>query len=388
MKFNLLFIDDEKDILNAYESLIGNDERSNFSKVDNLLEEFGINNDKKEIYNDNYRFFSASQGKEGVAIVEEQQRSRDPINVCFVDFRMPPGINGKETIKLIREVDKDVEIVLVTAYSDIDLEEIVNYVGTPEKTLFLKKPFDNKEVRQLILNLTRKYFDSKVRESFISNVTHELKTPLASILGYSQLLLEDELSEEQKKFLNVILDNALLMNEQVEDLLSTAQMADKKLKLNKGQISSKNISNEIKLTMSPLFKTKEVSLRVECRDSFNFFADLNKIKQCLINLLTNSRKFTSNGVVSLLFYKEAGKGVMEVSDTGIGIAEKNLKNIFEKFYRVENEHHNTPGLGIGLSIVKKIIDAHGMQVEVSSELEKGTKFKIWINEIESKEIAA
>ncbi|MCT4642407.1 MAG: hybrid sensor histidine kinase/response regulator [Bacteriovoracaceae bacterium] len=388
MKFNILFIDDEKDILAAYQRLL--ESNSKKSKLDDLLGELtdDIPEEKKFTHEDQYNFFQASQGQDGIDIVKKQLELKDPISLCFVDFRMPPGLNGKDTIKAIRQIDKNIEIVLVTAYSDINLEDIVQEVGTPEKLLFLKKPFDNKEVSQLILNLTRKYFDARVRENFVSSVTHELKTPLASILGFSQLLLEEELSEDQRDFIGTILDSAILMKEQVDDLLSVAHIERTGLKLNKNTVSVLEITNEVSQMMQPLFKNGPLDFKVECPEDFSINVDKNKFKQCLINLITNARKFTHAGFVKLNVKKDIQGFSFEVEDSGIGISQEKIEKVFDRFFRVEDEHHNTPGLGLGLAIVKNILDAHELKIHVESQLGKGSKFVIKsINHEELKEVA-
>ena len=158
---NLLFIDDCLDILHLYKVFLTNKENYLTEKYDFLTPE---NEEKVEQHN----LFFASQGLEGVSIVKDQIEKNDPIDIVFVDMRMPPGIDGSETARLIREIDKDIELVIVTAYSDKTLEQIINSVGSSQKIGYIQKPFNIGQLEEVI-------------ETYTSRKSNFLSTPQSSL---------------------------------------------------------------------------------------------------------------------------------------------------------------------------------------------------------------
>ncbi|MBF0495185.1 MAG: response regulator [Deltaproteobacteria bacterium] len=158
MNKRILVIDDQKNILADYESILcpgtaADEHRLSLTRAaDELL---GMK--KTDKIEEVYEVTTASQGEEGYKLVCQAVEQDKPFAVAFIDIRMPPGWDGMKTASEIRKVDKNIEIVIVTAYSDRDRQEIVKTVGTPEKLLYLKKPFDIEEIKQLALSLTEKW---------------------------------------------------------------------------------------------------------------------------------------------------------------------------------------------------------------------------------------
>lgn len=161
MNKRILVIDDEEAILNTYGLILSPVEDA----VDKLeqkaaaleAELFDDPDDKTEVEPDSYELVFARQGEEGFKLAGKAKADKRPFAVAFIDVRMPPGWDGIQTAAEIRKTDPEIEIVIVTAYSDKDRREIVNKVGMPEKLLYLKKPFDAEEIRQLAMALTRKW---------------------------------------------------------------------------------------------------------------------------------------------------------------------------------------------------------------------------------------
>jgi len=161
MNRKIIVIDDEESILRDYRLILTSAAGglSTLEKEAAALEAelFGSDGEKQETPEEGYELQTAFQGQEGYAMIKAARESGNPFALAFVDIRMPPGWDGVETARRIRELDQNIEIVIVTAYSDRDRREIVEKVGTPEKLLYLKKPFDPEEIRQLALSLTRKW---------------------------------------------------------------------------------------------------------------------------------------------------------------------------------------------------------------------------------------
>lgn len=375
----LIFIDDEEDILDTYKRIFKkNKDNEDLISVatDFFQEDLKLDNDKGP--DGKYEVLTAAQGLDGIEIIKSHLGTDNPIKVAFVDMRMPPGIDGMETSKRIRQIDPYIEIVIVTAFSDSNLKEIVEEVGVPDKLLYLKKPFDIQEIKQLALNLTVKHRNEMIKDNFISSVSHELKTPLASILGFQQLLesLPGQ-SDDAKEYLAILGQSAQLMKNLIDDLLTTVEFKKVGVEL---IFEAEDICSIVKKTyrsLQPLWTensnvTSKITIKIDGPRIISF--DRIRIIQCLNNLLTNAQKYTEKGVVELILEEDDKNIIIIVVDTGIGIASEEIDDIFDKFSRIETEHHSVVGLGLGLSIVKNIMDAHHGTILAKSTLGEGSTF--------------
>ncbi len=377
---NLLFIDDEVDIIDSYARIFQSSREEKDYSLEDAAENFfgeGVVSLRKESDLD-FKVFTALQGEEGLEIVKAQIKKKDPVCVAFIDMRMPPGINGMQTAKRIRELDPRVEIVIVTAYSDANYKEIVDTIGGADKLLYLKKPFDIQEIKQLALNLSVKYRNESIKDDFISNISHELKTPLASILGFHQLLeSSQDLSTDDREYVEIIGQSAKLMKCLVDDLITTLEFKNDVIRLEKKKTDLCDLIKDVYSSFKPICDGKDTvdfKYEINCENPFYLEVDRTRIIQCLNNLISNALKFTFKGHIILGLDTDDHHVYLFVKDTGIGMKSEDLRNIFDKFSRLENDHHAIPGLGLGLSIVSKIASALGAKINVESEKDKGTKF--------------
>lgn len=380
----IIFIDDEKEILNNYVRIFETSKESS-SELRELADGFFELEEYRPAKSNplqDFTCFTASQGEEGIEIIRKELQTETPIQIAFIDMRMPPGIDGKECAKRIRALDPNIEIVIVTAYSDSNLEEVSCELDAQDKLLFLKKPFDIQEIRQLALNLTTKYNNERIKDDFISNVSHELKTPLATILGFYQLL-DDEtnLSSEQKEYIGLIGKSAKLMQGLINELICSVEFKKQGVEIEKNQVNLGHYIKRIYRSLGVLFENNpEVEFLIDSNNlpTQNYSFDELKITQCINNIVGNAAKFTTKGSVKLSCTRLGKWLEFTIVDTGPGIPREQLDFIFGKFNRVENKHHQTPGLGLGLSVVKSIMDAHNGKVLVESEEGVGSRFSILI----------
>ena len=377
----LLFIDDEQEILNAYANIFKKKNKlkslSKFVDGDNKQEEENI-----ELFWNKFNFEIefASNGEEGVGKVEQAVKQKAPFQIAFVDMRMPPGINGAETAAKIRKIDSSIEIVIITAYSDLSINDINSMVGRPDKLIYIKKPFYNEEIRQIILNLTVKYKNERIKEDFISNVSHELRTPLASISGFAKLLLNGKnIKKDDRELVKIIQESSNLMERLVEELITSVQMQKNSLKVKPQKIDPFPVIKSVVKSFAPLFPKGDDVVLVDKVENLGLLVEWDevRIKQAMANLLTNAKKFTKKGSVEISCAKTSNnKFEINIEDSGIGIPEEKIELVFDKFSRVEDGHHHIPGLGLGLSIVKEIVMKHKGEVEVKSKLDIGTTFTL------------
>ena len=217
----------------------------------------------------------------------------------------------------------------------------------------------------------------QMRTEFVGNVTHELKTPLTSIKGYVETLIEsDPDPETYQSFLKVIADETERLDRLITDTLDLSKIETAR-QLAGEKISVKEIVEDIRPILKPQAKESEVDLEFDLQSDLpTVTGDKDKLAQALINLIDNGIKYTPvGGKVEVRSYEKEAEIAIEVKDNGIGIPEKDLSRIFERFYRVDKARsRRRGGTGLGLSIVKHIIKLHRGKIEVESELEVGSKF--------------
>lgn len=243
---------------------------------------------------------------------------------------------------------------------------------------------DDREYRLVLLELERQ--NAQLREldrrkdEFVSLVSHEFRTPLTSIRGYLELLLEDEasLSDEHVAFLGTIDRNAMRLQRIVGDLLLCAQAEAGRLVLERVPVDLGEIVAESVEAARPAADAKEIELVVAGAAMPAVPGDRARLAQVVDNFVSNAVKFTgSGGTVTVTTGVTRGHAVLEVSDTGMGIAADELPRLFERFFRSEQAAAKAiPGTGLGLAIARAIVDSHDGTVEVSSAELVGTTFAI------------
>ncbi|MCR4417128.1 MAG: ATP-binding protein [Ignavibacteria bacterium] len=220
----------------------------------------------------------------------------------------------------------------------------------------------------------------RLKEDFLSSVSHELRTPLASIIGFAETLKNDpDLPREiYKEFLDIILNEGKRLAATINDLLDVSQLYRGNASLQLKNVELQQILTRAYEQFKPLAAGIEFGIQLQEKPIF-IQADENKLQQAINNLISNAIKFTpKGGKVTISLYETKDNYLVEVRDTGYGIPEKDKEKIFDRFYRVERPGLEIRGVGLGLSITKKILDLHGYKLEFESEINKGSTFKILI----------
>ncbi len=218
------------------------------------------------------------------------------------------------------------------------------------------------------------------RRNFLGNVSHELKTPIFTIQGFLHTLLDGGLYDEKinKRYIERALINVERLQNIVEDLEIINKLESGGMKLNKTRFDLRGLALDVLDDLSILATDKNISVKLKegASKSFDVDADRGNIQQVFSNLISNSIKYGKNGgVTKIAFYDMADKVLIEVSDDGIGIEEVHLKHLFDRFYRVDaGRSRNQGGSGLGLSIVKHILEAHHQNINVRSTIGVGSTF--------------
>ena len=280
---------------------------------------------------------------------------------------------------------------------NINLEKIIyleNWTNTEERfqiedrfvnTYFA--PFKKENDRTVgviavIQDITEHVTLDNMRKEFIADVSHELKTPITSIMGYADTLLEEEYDKEtQSKFLNVIASEARRMAKLVTDLLTLSRNDSNRTVVKKEQFDLGELVKKCqdKLAIEIKKKNHEVKSFVTA-DVPPVYADKDDIERIVLNILTNSIKYTKeNGEIKIYVGFVYNDAYIKIFDNGIGIPEEDLNRIFERFYRVDKARsREMGGTGLGLSIAKDLLDRNGGSIDIRSEVGKGTEVVIKI----------
>ena len=226
------------------------------------------------------------------------------------------------------------------------------------------------------INLLRE--TDSFRKDFIGNLAHELKTPLFNIQGFILSLLEGGIDDPEinRKFLSKAEKNIDRMTSLLEDLDSISKIESGAMNIEMETVDIVELSSEIAENLDRKAKDANVQFKIREEEEFNVLCDPNKIGQVLSNLLVNSINYgVENGKTVVRFYDMGDNILIEVADDGIGIDEEDLLRIYERFYRVDKSRsRHAGGSGLGLSIVKHIVEAHGGNLHVRSTLGTGTTF--------------
>lgn len=280
---------------------------------------------------------------------------------------------------------------------DINLEKIIyleNWTSSEQKinvenrtiNLFFA-PFKNENDRPagvivVIQDITEHVKLDSMRKRFVADVSHELKTPITSIMGYADTLLENEIDGEiSKKFLERISTEAQRMSRLVSDLLTLSRYDTSTINTDKTEF---DLGELVKYAFEGLdLEMKKKSQSGECfvtSDVPLVYADKNGIERVVINILTNAIKYTpENGNIKVYVGFVYNDAYIKIIDTGIGIPKDDLDKIFERFYRVDKARtREMGGTGLGLSIAKEILDRNDGMIDIKSEVGKGTEVVIRI----------
>lgn len=220
------------------------------------------------------------------------------------------------------------------------------------------------------------------RTGFLSNIAHELRTPLSGIRSYSEILLtyNDLDNATQREFTEIIHSESVRLTNLVNELLNLIKIQTGKIELALGRVDAAELIDNCIKVMKPMAAERGLQLTASIPpDTVHIKADMDQVTQVLINLVNNAIKFTRQGGVTVGVVSKGDEADFFVSDTGEGIFPEEQEKIFEEFYRVlDNVPDRPQGSGLGLSICKKIVEFHGGEISVESSIGKGSTFRFTI----------
>ncbi len=344
------------------------------------------------------RGFLVTDAVNGLEAWEILKKKNAP-QLIILDWMMPE-MDGVEVCKKVRNKNdnKYTYIIFLTAKGQKeDLSKGMS-AGADD---YISKPFDTQElmarieVGQRILGLENqlnshierlKELDN-LKDEFISTVTHELRTPIAVMRGGISLCLDGvigELNEKQQDILSDSLENIDRLNRLVTDLLDAAKIEAGKLSIHKSSVDLCAVAKKIERDFTQQVSEKGLKFALTIPDnSLNIYADRDRIIQIFTNLVSNSIRFTLKGEISLGFKDQEKYVTCWVSDTGTGIAKENVPKLFSRFEQFDRtQGSGYKGTGLGLAISKALVEKHGGNITVDSELGKGTTFYFTLEKAE------
>lgn len=312
------------------------------------------------------------------------------------------NIDGEKTetraIKQLVRCEKLLELLTTTAHGQIPGDrteevEILDAEGNAHWFRATATKLDARESERSHADLSSKGVVAVLRDigdhktlqkrnaEFVSSVSHEMKTPLAGIKAYVELLADGEAEDDatREEFLEVIDSQADRLQRLVENLLNIARIEAGVVNVSKTQQSLNEILEEAMRVVQPSAETKGIDLVAELSPLYlGVLADRDMLLQAAINLLSNAVKYTpAGGTVTLRSRLDANEVRFEVQDTGVGLSESDCQRVFEKFYRVKKDKNMASGTGLGLSLAKHIVeDVHRGRLTVTSKEGEGTTFAI------------
>lgn len=295
---------------------------------------------------------------------------------------------GKKPLEVIRNTAvQDIVDRIVQGRQGLATEEIT--VNIPEEKILKVNGVPilrNNKFEGAILvfhDITELRRLEQVRQDFVANVSHELRTPISSIKGYAETLLDGALEDKDnaKEFIGIIYQDSNRLANLINDLLDLSKIESGKMKMSFVPLDPASSIRRAVTVMENQARAKSIALKFDLPPSLpKIMADEARFSQVMINLLDNAIKYSTEGGSATISAVVANNTLqIDISDTGIGISEKDLPRIFERFYRVDKARsRELGGTGLGLSIVKHIVSSHGGQVWVKSEPGLGSTFSFTI----------
>jgi PAS domain S-box-containing protein len=289
-------------------------------------------------------------------------------------------INNEDMITVLGEKQMD-SLKPVTQEVQIPGENNENHIYQLTSSLVGNNDGEAIGVITVLRDMTHDKQIEELREGFLRTVSHELRTPLTSVIGFIELVKSGiNISDEQREFLNTALNEASNLKKLIDDLLDLSQIKAGKMKMQLEEVNVKELIDNVVTTLKPLAKGKKLKLTSTFKNSkTTVFADPAKLRRVFINLISNAIKFTQEGHVKISCSDEGSHCAFAVEDTGIGLREEEKDVIFEKFRQIDySSTREYEGIGLGLSIVRQLVEMHNGEITVASEYTKGSTFTFTI----------
>lgn len=330
-----------------------------------------------------FDLLEAATGEEAIQLIDKNKP-----DIVLLDNKLP-GIQGIGVLEYIREKNYDSVVAMITSYASLDLAIKATGFGAHD---FIPKPFTPQELKSSIDNITKQLLlrritrtlqeeGKKIRYQFLSVLSHELKTPLNSIEGYLRMMQERQMGNDLAAY-DQMIDRALSriqgMRNLIMDLLDFTKIRFEKRQDQIRIVNVGDMARSVVQAFQPYAIQKGIEFHISCNDPVLMEIDPSDLEIVMNNIISNAVKYnTDNGKVIIEINDTDKEVTISVADTGIGMTKEEIEKVFREFIRIKNEKtKNIPGSGLGLAIVKRITELYNGSIQVESEPEKGSIFRI------------
>ncbi len=338
-------------------------------------DEMGPRESLKVILNPHYTVHVAERGGQALELL-----NKFPVDLVTLDLKMP-GLSGISVLEKIKQHDPDIEAIIITGYGSLDTAIEGLRLGAFD---YISKPFDVNHILALVKRgLERRNAKAKLRQvkaDFLSNVSHELRTPLSVVVGFVYLLLNQvigKLTEEQQKVLETVYRNSEELLELIDNVLWITSLNAGDAAATVEKFDARDVVDEVIKRYERPLREKGLILTVNSpSQEMPFFSDRAKVARIFQNVFNNAIKFTPQGEISIRVQPSTDQASLEfeVSDTGIGIEKNKVDSIFEPFHQADvSVHRSFSGLGLGLTVARRMAEILGGKLEVTSKPNVGTR---------------
>lgn len=330
-----------------------------------------------------FKVIEAGTGEDAIEIINSNQ-----IEIVLLDNKLP-GIQGTDVLEFINKNKPEILVMMITSYASLELAVKATNNGAYD---FIPKPFTPQELKSSLENVSKHLFlrgmtkkmhkeGKEIRYQFLSVLSHELKAPLNAIEGYLRLMQDKEAGENIANYEQMI-DRSLQrikgMRNLIMDLLDLTKIKFEKKTEKFKLVKVKDIAQNAIEAINPYAIQKDVVIHLTDLNNVEMNIDPGDLEILFNNLISNAVKYNvDGGKVDVIVESEKNKLNIKVKDTGIGMTNDETKKLFDEFFRVKNEQTKyIAGSGLGLSIVKRVVDLYNGEINVQSEVSKGSTFTV------------
>jgi len=399
----ILLVDDEIRILDELKKVLAPSETTSQELQDLESRLFGTSS-KKSNRLKTYHVECCCQGDQAIEVVRNAIEIGKPFAVAFLDIRMPPGPDGVWTAEQIRRLDPNVQIVMMTGYSDFDINEIARRVPPEDKLLYMQKPIHSQEILQFALALTAKWQSDyllhlqnqklqeqnealkehdRLKSEFVMTVSHELRTPLTifkNILSNAMAGVMGKIPPKLQRNLEMADEAIARLTSIINDFLDISKLDVGRMKLYPEKLCVQNAIRDIVEMIRFVTDAKNIQLELTLHSSdLYIYADYEKFARVINNLIENAVKFVpeQTGKITIRVEDRGTRIGIAIEDNGPGVPDKDKEKIFDRFVQVEK--HVGPGkhgTGLGLAICRELVQLHSGRIWVEDNPGGGAVFRI------------
>lgn len=362
--------------------LVVDDEPGIRSGVSRILRNFTVT---YPFFEDDIGFnvVEAASGEEAISIIES-----NPPAIVLLDNKLP-GIQGIEVLEYINANQPNILVMMITSYASLELAVKATNIGAYD---FVPKPFTPQELKASMENIAKHFFlrrmtrklhkeGKQVRFQFLTVLSHELKSPLNAIEGYLRMMQERQMDDKIDNYSDVIdrsLSRINAMRNLIMDLLDLTHIESGKRKRDLREIDLALVAKSALDTMTPMAVQRDIKIELISDEPQPIFADSDDMEILLNNLISNAVKYNVNGGWVKCTVGHTDNHIFcKVADSGIGIQAEDINKLFHEFSRIKNpQSKNVSGSGLGLSIVKKVLELYGAEIQVESVPGEGSVFTL------------